>query len=98
MQTSRQPSTGPTRTGLMPTRQFQPYGTPHARHYGHGGAEAGPSTLVLPLVPYVALPTAHPSGGTSETTAGAEHNQTTTEDATAPVSNFYCSRVPHVTE
>ena len=82
----------------MPTWQPQPYGMPYARPNEHRNAEAGPSTLVPPLAPYAALPTTHPSGGTSETTADADNNETITEDDTAPVSNFYCSRVPHVTE
>jgi len=95
MQTSRQPSTGPTRTGMMSGRQFQPYGTPSARPNEHTDAEA---TLMPPLIPYPALPTAGPSGGLPETTADAETDQTGTDEDTATVSNFYCSHIHHVTE
>jgi len=98
MRTSHQPSTGPTRTGMMPGWQFQPYGTPRARPNEHMNAEAGLSTLMPPLIPYPALPTAGPSGGLSETTADAEFDQPITEEDTAPVSNFYCSHIRHVTE
>jgi len=80
----------------MSTWRFKPYDASRARPNEHGNAEAGPSNLVP--IPFVAQLTAHPSGGTSETTADAETNQTITEEDAAPVSNFYCSHVPHVIE
>jgi hypothetical protein len=64
----------------------------------HRNAEAGPSTLALPPVPYVGPPTSQPSGGISETTADAETKETITEEDEAPVSDFYCSHIPRVTE
>ena len=95
--TYHQPSTGPTRTES--TRRFQPYGMSRPRLNEHRNAEAGPSTLVPPPVPYVGLPTLQPSRGViSETTADAETIQTTTEEDKVPVSNFYCSHIPRVTE
>ena len=82
----------------MSTVRFQPYWTARAHPDEHRDAGVGPSTLVPPQIPYVALPTAHPSGGTSEATADAENNDSITEEDTAPASNFYCSRIPHGTE
>ena len=82
----------------MPTGRFQPYGVSRARQYEHRDAEAGPSTLVLPPIPYVGPPTPQPSGGISETTANAKTKQTITEEEEVPVSSFYCSHIPHVTE
>jgi len=82
----------------MSTWRFQPYGTPRGRLNERANAEAGSSTLPLPSIPYVTLPTTYPSGGTSEATADAENNNSTTEEDTAPVSNFYCSHIPHVAE
>jgi len=78
--------------------RFHPYGMPHARLKEHWNAEAGPSTLVPPPIPYMALPTTHPSRGISEATADAESNDTITEEDAAPVSDFYQSHIPHVTE
>jgi len=98
MRSSRQPSTGPTRTGMMPGWQSQPYGTPRARSNEHMDAEARSSTLMPPLIPYPALPIAGPSGGLPETTADAEIDQTETDEDIAPVSIFYCSHIHHVTE
>jgi len=83
---------------MMPAWQFQPYGTPRARPNEHMNAEAGQSTLVPPLTPYPALPTASPSGGLPETTADAKNDQTITDEDSAPVSNFYCSHIHRVTE
>jgi hypothetical protein len=97
VQTPHQPSTGPARTGLMP-RQFQPYGTHHARPNERRNVEAGPSTLIPPPAPYLTPQTTNPSGGTSEATADAENNQPVTEEEEAPVSSFYCSHIPRVTE
>ena len=68
------------------------------RQNEHRNAEAGPSTQVLPSIPYVDPPAPQPSGGISETTANAEKNKTITEEEEVPVSSFYCSRIPHVTE
>ena len=93
-----QPSTGPARTELMPMRRFQPYGMPSTCLDERVNAEAGPSTLAPPHFPYVDWTTSQPSGGRSETTADAEQHQTLTEEDRATVSNFYCSRVPRVTE
>ncbi|KAF9643326.1 hypothetical protein BDM02DRAFT_3123568 [Thelephora ganbajun] len=76
----------------MSTWRFQPYGTPRARFDEHRNAEAGPSALVpLPAL-YLAPPTTNPPRGSSEATADAVSDQTNTEEDTAPVSNFYCSR------
>ncbi|KAF9647939.1 hypothetical protein BDM02DRAFT_3116265 [Thelephora ganbajun] len=82
--TPHQPSTDLSRTWLMPTRQFRPYGEPRARFDEHRNAEAGPSTLVPPPAPYLALATTNPSGGSSEATADAVSEQKTTEEDTAP--------------
>ena len=97
MQTPHQPSTGSTDTWLMLTRRFQPYETYHARSNDHRNAEAGPSTLAPPSVSYPAPPATYPSGGSPEAAADAEKTHQITEDDTAPVSNFYCSHIPHVT-
>ena len=82
----------------MPTWRFQPYGASGAHSNEYTNAEAGPSNLAPPLIPYVAPSTTHPSGGTSEATANAENYPTITEEDATPVSNFYCPRIPHVTE
>ena len=80
----------------MSTGRYQPYGMSRARSSEHGNAEAGSSTLQF--IPYLGPPTSQPSGrSTSETTANAEPTQITEEDK-VPVSNFYCSHIPHVTE
>ena len=83
---------------MMQTWRFQPYGTPRAFQNEYGNAEAGPSTLVPPLIPHLAPLTTPPSGGIPEATANAEYNQLTTEEDRAPVSNFYCPHIPHVAE
>ncbi|KAF9650790.1 hypothetical protein BDM02DRAFT_3111579 [Thelephora ganbajun] len=70
-----------------------------ARTSEHRNAEAGPSTLVSPPIPYIGLPTSQPSGGMiSETTADAVTSQTLTEEAEVPVSSLYRSHIPRVTE
>jgi len=83
---------------MMQTRRYQPYETPRTFSNEYAYAEAGPSNLPLPLVPYTAPPATHPSGGISETTVDAENSQTITEEHATPVSGFYCSHIPHVTE
>ena len=93
-----QPSTSSSRTGLFSTGRFHPYEMSHARLNEHSNAEAGPSTLAPSLVPYSGQIIPQPSGGYSETTADAEKNETATEESEVPVSNFYCSRIPHVSE
>jgi hypothetical protein len=91
---------GPSRTGQSSTRRFQPYGTSRAREPEQWNAEAGPSTVTLPQTPYVGSPTPEPTGGLiPETTADAEINQPITEEEEeAPVSDFYRSHIPHVTD
>ncbi|KAF9650821.1 hypothetical protein BDM02DRAFT_3111671 [Thelephora ganbajun] len=84
VQTPHQPSTDLSRTGLMPTRRFRPYGEPRAHFDEHRNAEAGPSNLVPPPALYLAPPTTNPSGGSSEATADAVIEQTITEEGTAP--------------
>jgi len=79
----------------MQTWRFRPYVAPRAEH---GNAEAGPSTLVSPPAPYVAPLFTYPSGGHTEATADADQYQTITEEDKAPVSDFYCSQIPHVIE
>ena len=83
---------------MMGSWRFQPYETPYALSNEYINAEAGPSNLAPPLVSYVTAPHTNPSGGSSEVTADATNNQTITEEDAAPVSNFYCSRIPRVTE
>ena len=89
---------GPSRTRWISTGQFQPYGMSRTRQNEYRNAGAGQSTQTLPPVPYVSQSMSQPPGGISETTANAEKNQTPTEEDKVPVSSFYCSRVPHVTE
>jgi len=74
---------------------FQSYGVAHARPDEYRSPEAGPSTLVLPLIPYVNQPT---SRGITEAGAGADQNNHVTEEDRVTVSNFYCSHIPRVTE
>ena len=83
---------------MMQTWRFRPYETPGARSNEYTNAEAGPSTLAPPFVPYVVTPATYPSGGLSEATADAEYNLTITEEDAAPVSNFYRPHIPHVTD
>lgn len=85
-------------TGMMQTRRFRPYETPRARSNEHANMEAGLSNIAPPPVQYVApLPTSL-SGETTEATANAETIQPITDENAAPVSNFYCSHIPHATE
>jgi hypothetical protein len=60
-------------------------------------AEAGPSTLIDSRVPSVGPPIMQPFGGISETAADTE-NQTRTEKDKSPVSHFYRSRIPRVSD
>ena len=99
MHSSYEPDSGPTRTGQDSTRRLQPYGTSRAQRTEHQNAKAGPSTLARRRVPYINLPVPQPTGGTiPETTADAELNNNGTEEQEAPVSNFYRSRAPRVTD
>jgi hypothetical protein len=85
---------GATRTGMMDSRRFNPYGTYSARPSMYGDAEAAPSAQTLPLFPYDTRPTI---GGISETTADAEQTQTITEGDETPVGDSYRSPIPRVT-
>jgi len=93
-----QPGPSLPRTGVIRTRRFQPYEISHTLPNEHGNAEAGSSALVPLPLPYVGPPTPQPSGGVSEAPANAETNNTTIEEDKVPVSNFYCSRIPHMAE
>ena len=93
-----QPSPGPPRTGMIRMGRFQPYEVSRTRPNEHRNTEAGPSTPVPLPLPYVGPPTPKPSGGISETPADAKKNQSDTEGDKGPVSKFYCSHIPHVTE
>jgi len=97
--TSYGSDSGPVRTGQDSARRFQPYGTSRAQRTERQNAEAGPSTLTRPRVPYIDLPIPQPTGGMiPETTADAESNNHTTEEQEALVSKFYHSRAPRVTD
>ena len=61
----------------------------------YGNAEAGPSAQ---LPSHGTWSTTQPTGGQSETTADAEQTKSTTEEDETPVSDFYYSPVPHVTD
>jgi hypothetical protein len=100
MYTTYQLSTGPTRTGqTQATRRFQPYGTSRTRAIEYANAEAGPSTLAPPPVPYLGPPAPEPSGGLlSETSADAEQPIPISENDEVPVSALYRSHIPHKTE
>ena len=60
--------------------------------------EAGPSTYIPPHIPHDTPPTTQPTGGLSETAADAEQDRTITEEGESPVSDFYCSHIPRVTD
>ena len=79
-------------------QRLTPYDTYHGRTGTYGNTEAGPSNQASPPFLYGDWPTTQPIGGTSETTADAEQNKPITEDDETPVSKFYCSPVPHVTD
>jgi hypothetical protein len=91
-----QQSMGPARSEPQ-TERSEPYTTRRSRPSEHINAEAGPSTLPAPLVPYVEPSTLQPTRGISETTADAERGNTTIEEDKASVSSFYCSFIPRVT-
>jgi hypothetical protein len=79
-----------------------PYGAwetkPHcARASEQTNAEAGPSSLP-PLILPVNPPTVQPPRGQSETTVDAEHNESNVEEDEAPVSDFYHSHIPRVSD
>ena len=98
MDAIRHMRTGPTRSEPLHAERHQPYGTSRTRRVGHVNAEAGPSTLVPPHVPYVGLPITQSTEGISERTANATNNKSAKEKKEAPVSNFYRSHFPRVTE
>ena len=98
VQIPHQYSTGSTRTGMMKTWRFRPYGTPSARSSERANTKAGSSTLAPPLIQYVAPLATYRSGGSSKTTAYAETKPTITEENAPPVSNFYRPHIPHVTD
>ena len=99
MDTYHQPSTILPRAELMSAGRYQPYRRSRAQRSEYINAEAGPSTLAsLAPIPCIGLPRLQPSGGAiSESPADAENAQTIIEDK-VPVSNFYCSHIPHVIE
>jgi len=93
-----QPQSGATRSGVIESRRFMPYGTSAARPNVYGTAEAGASNqMPLPIL-YDTPQITQPTGGTPEATADAETNQTTTEEEKTPVSDFYCPPIPRVTD
>ena len=93
-------SSGPTRTERTSTQRFRPFSPAfRARGNEHRNAEAGPSTLVPPQVLPVGPPTSQPTGGTiPETTTDANATEINTEEEKIPVSHFYRSHIPHVTD
>jgi hypothetical protein len=90
------PSDGPVRTEVEKAERFQPSGSYCARALGNANMEAGPSTPILSRIPSVGPPIMQPPGGIPETTADAEKDQTHTEKDKTPVSHFYRSHTPHV--
>ena len=98
MNTAHWPMSDPTGAEVTHTEWYQPYGVSRTRQNWYTNAEAGPSTLVAPPVQYLGLSTTQPSGGISEERANAQTKQTVTEEHRVPVSIFYCSHIPHVTE
>jgi len=75
-----------------------PYETSTARLSVYGIVEAGTSTQMPPSTLYGPPQITQPTGGIPEMTADAEQNSTTTEEEESPVSDFYCSRIPRVTD
>lgn len=102
---SYQSNAGPNRTEFAQGRRFQPYETPRVQPVEHVGEEDGESTLVLPpiqsasplstvVLPSIrslGLPTMQPSGGIPETPADAE---TDSEEDEAQVSDFHHFHIP----
>ena len=78
--------------------QTEPYLTYYTDSDGYANTEAGPSYYVPLHTLYMAQPFTNSSGELSEATADTEHRNKLTEENVAPVSNFYCSHVPRVTE
>ena len=97
MNTFRRPRAVPVRAETTQMEWHQPYGVARTHLDLYKNAEAGPSTLVAPPIPYISQPTTRPSGGISETTADA-NKQTITEEHRSSVSSFYRSHIPHATE
>lgn len=93
MQTPHQNSTGSTGTRMMSNLRFRPYASPSPRLIKHINVEVEPSTQAPPLAPS----DTHSPGGTSETTAD-ESNSASAEEEEVPVSSFFCSHVPRLTE
>ena len=98
MQNHHHSHSGATRTEMLDSWRFTPYGGYSARPITHGTTVARPSTHIPLYIQHYAPPTIQPTGGLSETAANAEHNQTYTEEDESPVSDFYCSRIPHVSD
>ena len=98
MQNSYQPGVNPTGLGTIHMWQTEPYLMRYIDSDEYANIEAGPSNFVPLYTTYMAQPFTNPSGGSSEATAYAKHTNTFTEENAAPVSNFYCSHVPRVTE
>ena len=98
MDAIRNMRTGPTRSEPSHAERYQPYGTSRTHRVGHVNAEAGPSTLVPPHVPYVDSPIPQSTEGIFKRTANATNNKSVKEKKEAPVSNFYRSHLPRVTE
>ncbi|KAF9648629.1 hypothetical protein BDM02DRAFT_2210417 [Thelephora ganbajun] len=96
-QNHHRPRLGVIRIGMTDSQRFTPYEKYGARLKTHGTVEAGPSTRMFLPILCDTPPTTQPTGGISETTADAEQAKTITEDE-APVSNFYCSPIPRVTD
>ena len=89
---------GPTRTGMMDSRRFTPYGTCGAHPIVYGTVEVElPFQIPLPVL-YGTPSATQPTGGTPETTANAETKQTTTEEEESSVGGSYCSPIPHVVD
>lgn len=82
---------------MMPALRYLPYVLPHTRFVQYGNAEPEPATPVS-LPPHPTQQDMSHSGGTSEISANAEKQQTTTEKEAVPVSNVYCPHIPHVAD
>ena len=98
MRTGFRHRAGLTRTGLLQSERFKPYGVSRAHTVEYINAEAGPSTMVPPQDPRVGTQMLLPYAGLSESAADAAMTQTDKEDNEVAVSNFYRSHTLHVTE